>query len=527
MSVSPYRLVCVFWILCSGWVTVSCEESKLSTGPQDAQIKGDSSGVPSDFISGPTPDRGLLKDFIFEPVPDGSAHGDIIAGPAYFVSTAGDDTNPGTQAKPWRTIQKAADTVMPGDTVIVLAGIYSNDLIHDLRIHLNKSGASGKPIAFRASGVVKTNGFTVSADYNTIAGFDIVSLADGSDAVGIFVEKCGGCIIEDNYIHASTMGGIILSGTPADPSRSHDCVVRRNRLYRNGMYGIEVKGQNHLIEQNEIWGTIQHHPCMIKYANETWLDADGMRFHGSGHVFRKNKIHDITYGPTGWTQGIACGLANVENAQNDFNADPHIDCFQTYSASDKEVGKDILFEQNFCKVLEHVAALDIGGKGFQVDNGSTNLIMRNNVMEVFGIALIKASSTVTIVNNTFVGTAVDYGAVGIYLTNAPNVTIKNNIFAYQENGVGSIYPDAASKATLVAGYNNVYRLNGQKPSGTANPHDLWGVDPQFVNPSQDDFSLKSTSPCIDAGETLAAVKDDYSGTPRPKGNGYDIGAYEQ
>jgi len=37
----------------------------------------------------------------------------------YYVSTSGDDSNPGTEVLPWRTIQKAADTVGPGDVVYV------------------------------------------------------------------------------------------------------------------------------------------------------------------------------------------------------------------------------------------------------------------------------------------------------------------------------------------------------------------------------------------------------------------------
>ena len=43
----------------------------------------------------------------------------------YFVATSGADTNAGSAAAPWRTIQKAANTVAPGDTVNVVAGVYA------------------------------------------------------------------------------------------------------------------------------------------------------------------------------------------------------------------------------------------------------------------------------------------------------------------------------------------------------------------------------------------------------------------
>src|SRR5271157_2479 len=43
---------------------------------------------------------------------------------SFYVSTTGDDSNPGTQAAPWRTVQHAADTVGAGSTVNVRGGIY-------------------------------------------------------------------------------------------------------------------------------------------------------------------------------------------------------------------------------------------------------------------------------------------------------------------------------------------------------------------------------------------------------------------
>lgn len=42
----------------------------------------------------------------------------------YFVATTGNDANPGTETLPWRTVQKAADTMVAGDTVFIRAGTY-------------------------------------------------------------------------------------------------------------------------------------------------------------------------------------------------------------------------------------------------------------------------------------------------------------------------------------------------------------------------------------------------------------------
>ena len=43
---------------------------------------------------------------------------------SFYVSTTGDDSNPGTQTAPWRTVQHAADTVRAGSTVNVRGGVY-------------------------------------------------------------------------------------------------------------------------------------------------------------------------------------------------------------------------------------------------------------------------------------------------------------------------------------------------------------------------------------------------------------------
>ncbi len=62
----------------------------------------------------------------------------------YFVAPNGHDSAPGSLARPFRTIQHAADIMRPGDTCYVRGGTYRET------VTLKRSGRAGAPIRFRA-----------------------------------------------------------------------------------------------------------------------------------------------------------------------------------------------------------------------------------------------------------------------------------------------------------------------------------------------------------------------------------------
>src|SRR5579871_5242543 len=64
---------------------------------------------------------------------------------SFYVSTNGNDSNPGTESAPWRSIQHAADTVSAGSMVLVHGGIYEE------LVSINVSGnASDGFITFKS-----------------------------------------------------------------------------------------------------------------------------------------------------------------------------------------------------------------------------------------------------------------------------------------------------------------------------------------------------------------------------------------
>ncbi|MBM3878441.1 MAG: DUF1565 domain-containing protein [Verrucomicrobia bacterium] len=76
--------------------------------------------------------------------PPPRAAADKVNARDYFVSLEGNDANPGTWARPFRTIQHAANLVKPGDAVHIRGGVYRE------KIHIARSGEPGKPITFRS-----------------------------------------------------------------------------------------------------------------------------------------------------------------------------------------------------------------------------------------------------------------------------------------------------------------------------------------------------------------------------------------
>jgi len=427
-----------------------------------------------------------------------------ISAAVYYVDPSGNGD--------FLTIQSAADNIGPGDSCIVREGNY------DERIEINTSGETDNVIRYEADNgaEVATWGFEVSADFIEIKGFQITLEISPSDtcctsdaSTGIWVNG-NNCLIENNYLYYNPFNGITTS------EDSTDCVIRNNRCHRNGMSGLTIHGSNHLIENNEIWETIQYHPS---WENDPgYLDADGMRFFGSNHVFKKNYIHDISF-------------------SDPLNIDPHIDCFQTWSDTWHDAGHDITFEQNFCEVLEKQSTEE-NGIGFMLNNAD-NLIIKNNIIKSFvGVHTSSGggnNSNLTIVNNLFAGDlqfADNYPSgesawpAGIFLYYVDGVIAKNNIF--YEQGRNSIQRTGANTNHDI-GYNLAFRSDGGDPWGTSYPDDSYNDiegDPLFVNPEEDDYRLQPDSPAIDAGTDILEVTNDYQDISRPQGAGYDIGPFE-
>src|SRR5438309_8724105 len=50
---------------------------------------------------------------------------DVARANTFYVATSGNNANPGSHGQPWLTLPRAADSINPGDTILVESGTYA------------------------------------------------------------------------------------------------------------------------------------------------------------------------------------------------------------------------------------------------------------------------------------------------------------------------------------------------------------------------------------------------------------------
>ncbi|MEQ1706632.1 MAG: choice-of-anchor Q domain-containing protein, partial [Rickettsiales bacterium] len=111
----------------------------------------------------------------------------------YYVATNGSDSNPGTEAAPFKTVQKGADVAKAGDTVFVMPGTYigaienKNDGKASARIRfVSKERWAAKVAAPNSKILWKSFG-----DYVDIEGFEVTGHTGGTSVTYIGIIPYG------------------------------------------------------------------------------------------------------------------------------------------------------------------------------------------------------------------------------------------------------------------------------------------------------------------------------------------------
>jgi hypothetical protein len=205
----------------------------------------------------------------------------------YYVSPAGSDVNPGTSSAPLLTIQRAANIVNPGDTVIVRDGTYSNAAavgVGSKLISMSRGGTASSWITFMAENVwgavidglnnTTAEGWSLAASYIRIQGFEVKGFSDDA-----FSNYGGGQYLDiiGNHIHdigryCATTGigrdGIFLGSdnVTVEKNMIHDIGryapgengCTNSLYYHTNDHAIYIAGANNVMIRNNIFYRNQH-----------------------------------------------------------------------------------------------------------------------------------------------------------------------------------------------------------------------------------------------------------------------------
>ena len=397
-----------------------------------------------------------------------------------YVAPSGSDTYPGTASRPFATLQKAADTVTPGDTVSVRDGNYRG-------FRLSTSGTPAQRIVFSAA--------------STAAVID----SGNSDGYGILLSGVSYITIQGFTIkNVANMGIAHRNASPDNPV--HGLVIRGNTIVRSqsvGMYFSEI--MDSLIENNEV----DH--CGLEGTHCVYMANAGT----GNTTIRGNSLHH-------------CLKAGIH-----FNGDE--------SVGGDGIISGLIVEQNTI-YSNGLNALNMDG--VQDSIVRNNLIYDNigNGIRAFRIDASEGPKNLTIVNNTIIVPQNSGGwAVRITAEQGGNTVFNNILLSESDVWGGSIAIDddsigfSSSHNIVINRFtpdrdDTMLTLKQWQALGYDNGSFLAGINSLFIDPDAGDYRLIKSSPAIDAGirsfAGRAAPDNDMLSGTRPQGANVDIGAYE-
>jgi parallel beta-helix repeat protein len=401
----------------------------------------------------------------------------------YYVATTGSDSNEGTEAQPWRTLQHAVNTVMPGDTILIKSGAY-------VGCRIGRSGLPGAVCTLKAdagatalvnapgpsnrhSSIIEVENFDETVSFWVIEGFEVA----GAPRYGIDLRDTDHITIQNCFVHDSAVTGIFLAF-------SYNPLIQFNESSTNGEHGIYQSNSG-------------DHPTI-----------------------RSNRLH------------------------HNFRAGLHMNGDRNFTPGDGLISF-ALVEKNI--IYENGTG---GGSGINCD-GVTDSLIRNNLLynnRASGISLYavdgsEGSSRNRVFNNTIVMPSNGRWCINIPAStegqlNPTGNIVKNNILYTSHTFRGSITTYSNSTPGFESDFNivvNRFSTDGGSTNMTLAQWQAFGHDAHsftatpgdlFVNPSANDYRLKTGSPAINAGTSLADVTDDLDGILRPQGAAYDTGCFE-
>jgi parallel beta-helix repeat protein len=414
------------------------------------------------------------------PLPSRKLISQVSTPTTYYVSGAGSDKNSGlSPSDAFRNPKRAADITNPGDTVLLMNGVYTNSAQTGSVLGITRSGNANAWITYKAY-----PGHFPKIQHNTWNGIIVYGASyieiNGLEVIGnnANITLAYALSQKSNLTNPLTNGNCIsLDGRDIGV---HHIRILNNKVHDCGGAGIAALATDYVtVNNNTVY-------------NNAWYSLYG----GSGISLWKNWNSDNNQ--TQYYKMLVIGNKTYNNQM-------YVPWYLSGTISD---GNGIIVD---------VSKLNENG----AYKGRT--LIANNISYNNGGAGVLAhdSEHVDIINNT------------AYLNmQSPNL-IKGQIYAGYSSDVrilnNIVYGSPGQNMNSNRNNINVTYDYNLYPKNTVIPvlgsHDII-ADPQFVDPSNGDFRLKATSPAIKSGLYWKGLRTDYAGNPRPVGTPFDIGAYQ-
>ncbi|MFA7301447.1 MAG: right-handed parallel beta-helix repeat-containing protein [Candidatus Shapirobacteria bacterium] len=476
----------------------------------------------------------------------------------YYVATTGSNTNTGAIDQPWLTIQKAATSMIAGDTVLIHAGTYNE------KVTPANSGNSSNYITYNAfgdgdviidgGGGARTSCISVgNKGYLKFIGLHLQNVGWTSHNALINVSTGGNHIIFDGLLMENAYYGLNLTGnetTSDTPSVAVSFVTLQNSTIRyTKAYGVYMHfkvidttiGPNNIIyNDNALTG--------IPYDENQYginLDDD---YTNTTHVGAKRItiIGNEIYGHA--VQGIRPWNSEYILIKNNYVHTNGATAIQIEDNSDYVILDGNRTEDN-AQTMEYETGIWVDGssnaviqnnyiKGNQIGfhiGSSSNVLARKNVIfnnnrapsgsNVMGLLVDTSASTITLVHNTAYQNGVS-GSRGNLVgckDSASNIKIVNNVFSESKGtqdgwfdcGISSNYNNFYNTRTLAFTYGGSSKTWTTYKSSSGQDSNSITSNPLFFDVGSTNFSLGSSSPNIDAGSVLTTTVSAGNGTSIP------------
>jgi Right handed beta helix region len=482
------------------------------------------------------------------------------ANSSFYVSTTGNDSNPGTQAAPWRTIQHAADVARAGSTVNVRGGVYEELLT------IKASGnATDGYITFRSypgeTAVLDAEHFTPSGrqgvltihnqSYIRIEGFEIRNFRTAEHRLaplGIDVMGAGSHIellknnvhhIENNFQGRDAPGsggngfGIAVYGTDAKTPIS-ELIIDGNEVHHLNTGSSESLVVNGNVTNFRITHNVVHDNNNIgidvigfeRTAPDPAVDQARDGVVSGNLVYNIHSRGNPAYQNEENSDGIYVdGGTRILIEQNVI----HDDDFGIELASEhKDRATSYITARNNLIYHCHTAGVSIGGYAPERGHTDHSTVVNNTLYENDTSATGSGEFQMqwNMADNIFANNIVYAGARCLMTLNKsqvdkshPPVAIDHNLYYCVSGAKASTWIETSGTVT---GYDKYVESTGN------DSHSRF-LDPHFVDVAAYDFHLRSDSPALAAGTTegLPVGELDLEGLPRGQSGKIDIGCYQR